>query len=665
MSNWAGTLYKEQLDYAVQDSYASLSIYNKIKELGGNERAGCLVEQSDLINDLPVTLHAGDKVVAEGKIRKLDIDEFKKYFDESKFKKKKLVVVKLEKAFFPKWKVKHYKDTSLKTLVDVFNRNHDSRYLLVDISILKIGRCVLQDAEEEHQEDEKLLSPDAEESLIVELPKSRVIVDIFHVMDRLMKNLNKKHPLYNDFIVSFRDSIFNLDDGDVKALSKYAEERCQTFDQLYLMRPDFVFKRLRRYIPRPEVLALKLRNLFEYYKENGNDELGIPLFNEEVKKKTVPNLLKLAENGVLTDPSDVDLYYRVKTDKYGLNIYRCVRGTNSCEAIHSLFMANFSGFGVSSEYLHFNLMHSRHRFNINIGRANLPHIYRFGHYDVGLIDLLYDLSRKVYSDSRFHLFKTWIHSFSFERTNEEYGIVSYTDELKTKYGMEGPDAASSSFECRLLKTRYEIRPMKCPEEKKLFKELIDAVDGYKELRLTQSWNAKADGRVIYYKTPELLDRYKRNVFDKRLTTKQVLQSMDKSKLADTVRVVETIEKPTREIVSESMKIAGQISNRFVRLDEPVEPPQKQRKLQPMQPIMRMPIIQKSILLPMNPLTYSARRITPFPTPYSFSNKTLPPLSLQCNSGKKRKSCSICKKPECSGGYKQSNCKEYINKSSKE
>ena len=81
----------------------------------------------------------------------------------------------------------------------------------------------------------------------------------------------------------------------------------------------------------------------------------------------IPSVLEAAHSGYLSDPEDISLYEQKDVDDDGLPLYRCLRGTNAVEGMHShinRFMAMYNG----SPYLsHLYISTYRHHHKCNVG----------------------------------------------------------------------------------------------------------------------------------------------------------------------------------------------------------------------------------------------------------------------------------------------------------
>ena len=78
-------------------------------------------------------------------------------------------------------------------------------------------------------------------------------------------------------------------------------------------------------------------------------------------------LLVTAKLGFLSDPLDVALYYLMGRDRDNLNLYRCIRGTNSIEGgWHMVLRRMFGSLGSGSEFGEALILTFAYRRNITV-----------------------------------------------------------------------------------------------------------------------------------------------------------------------------------------------------------------------------------------------------------------------------------------------------------
>jgi hypothetical protein len=194
---------------------------------------------------------------------------------------------------------------------------------------------------------------------------SRVLEDIFHVMNRL--KLKKTHSLSREFMRRMRDAIFLLDKEDVAAVKKVLESQMKlSWNKALRYKSDWLWKRIRRYVPPPEILTDRLTKLFQTMGVMECSKTNEKLFSRDNWKES-ENILNSAARGYLSDPPGESLYYKISVDHFGLSLYRCIRGTNSVEGgVHQKIRRWFGAFNASPEFGDCVLVEFRTRHNFNV-----------------------------------------------------------------------------------------------------------------------------------------------------------------------------------------------------------------------------------------------------------------------------------------------------------
>lgn len=94
--------------------------------------------------------------------------------------------------------------------------------------------------------------------------------------------------------------------------------------------PGWLWKRVQRFIPNKDVLYVVLKGLFESWAPVVCKTTGQKLLTLESHQKAQSTLLEVRK-GWISDPVGISVYQLEGVDKYGLNLYHCIRGTNSVE----------------------------------------------------------------------------------------------------------------------------------------------------------------------------------------------------------------------------------------------------------------------------------------------------------------------------------------------
>ena len=91
---------------------------------------------------------------------------------------------------------------------------------------------------------------------------SRILVDVFHEMYRVSCTLSTKHSLHHHFLVAFSDTILVPDKGDKENIQAYLVKKEKNWDMVRKSDPDWLWKRVRRYIPEKTLLHHILEEFF-------------------------------------------------------------------------------------------------------------------------------------------------------------------------------------------------------------------------------------------------------------------------------------------------------------------------------------------------------------------------------------------------------------------
>jgi len=187
--------------------------------------------------------------------------------------------------------------------------------------------------------------------------------DIFHAFHMIPLPVN--HGMRAPFLQALRDHMMRWDPEHRASVDKTCQKVFNlTFDQMLVRNPRFIAERTPRYVPPPSVLIPALSHVFETFGDTIDVKTGAPLFSSEARKKANA-VLELARQGYLSDVEGVALYERAGVDKYGLQKWRCLRGTNNVEggphgdiyrkfgALHGENYVEF-GFKPSLIYLNFS-----------------------------------------------------------------------------------------------------------------------------------------------------------------------------------------------------------------------------------------------------------------------------------------------------------------------
>ena len=178
--------------------------------------------------------------------------------------------------------------------------------------------------------------------------RSRVNGDIYHLM--AMFKIDIHHGIRRPFSRALRDALFIPDPEDKLLVSKALEQRMTSYEQMVLSKSDWVWKRVKRYIPPPEMLLPRITNVLQTYGPLTDAKTRQPLFNEKSWEK-VTNIIENVRMGFYSDPPGVTLYANQGTDSSNIPLYRCFRGTNNVEGgVHQNIAKRFGSYNASPRF---------------------------------------------------------------------------------------------------------------------------------------------------------------------------------------------------------------------------------------------------------------------------------------------------------------------------
>ncbi|KAJ7174946.1 hypothetical protein C8R43DRAFT_1201440 [Mycena crocata] len=234
---------------------------------------------------------------------------------------------------------------------------------------------------------------------------TRVLDDAFHYMDRLLRLLSKKHSAFKAFAHDFSEAIFIRDRSDEQAVRAVLEKHGVDWEYAKRAKSAALNRRIRRYIPRRDVLLKRLEKLFTAYEDiqcSTKKQRG-GFFSDEAKEMT-KHLLDTVRKGYLSDPPGISLYYLMGKDRDGLNIYRTVRGTNSVEGgFHMAVRRVFGSLRASPELAECLLINWILHRNQRVGFHNRTGKKYRGHFALWVRDEIVELAVLVGSKPSFPL----------------------------------------------------------------------------------------------------------------------------------------------------------------------------------------------------------------------------------------------------------------------
>lgn len=254
-----------------------------------------------------------------------------------------------------------------------------------------------------------------------------------------MMNPHKRHGLLKEFSRRFSESLFVLDEEDVKKVKLALEANGESWDKKMKYDRQWFWKRAKHNVLSPQHLVPILKSLFLSFGPLKCSKSGRALFDKLVWNQAL-SVLKTVQLGQASDPPNVELYYKIgKKDKYGLTLYRCIRGTNSLEGgVHQNLIRKFGSFGAGPELADAMLTEYRLRHNLDVGSVNRLGCKFSSHYNPWLvqhIDALYQ-QLSVHKHPKSDYLVVEINAMKFRGSNEVFGICPLPEEEMQSLGIE-------------------------------------------------------------------------------------------------------------------------------------------------------------------------------------------------------------------------------------
>jgi hypothetical protein len=389
-------------------------------------------------------------------------------------------------------------------------------------------------------EDEVESSPTDELTSPTVYEDTRVKQDVFHLHQRI--EVPRQHPHQWTFFTKLRDAMMIFHQEDLAKVTSVVEKEfgC-SFDDYLAQNPDWVFKRVRRFIPPPKELRERIERVVNEFKrpEYIDPATRKPLLSKDALAQ-IDNILKHVDHGCVSDPKNVKLYYDTgKFDKYKLRIYRCVRGTNSVEGgVHQKLSLKLRMWNAGPEVTQASTGVYRQRHNIRASQRNRAKFPNIGHYDHYLLD---DIQAAAAQIGRRYIFPWWSQTRFYRNSGETFGIVPC---LPKEEQVDVTDAdvveytPSIAYLAKQMKSLVPHLPVNTMEEKMLFAVnvggfMAGSLASIDFERMAENWNSGKlmksdgtlvvpDGKKIFTKLKEHLQSYLKT-YVRALTRRQLIR----------------------------------------------------------------------------------------------------------------------------------------------
>lgn len=196
-----------------------------------------------------------------------------------------------------------------------------------------------------------------------------------------------------------------------------------------------------------------------------DSKTGRSLFDKLVWKQAL-SVLKTVQLGHASDPPGIQLYFKTGSkDRYGLTLYRCIRGTNSLEGgVHQNLIRKFGSFGAGPELANAMLTEYRLRHNMDVGAINRLGKKHESHYDPWLVQHIDLLRKKVGIENSYQRIKHLaieINTLNYRGSKEVYGICPMPIIEMEKIGIAKSDTERTLVEydptIPLLKNTFYLK----------------------------------------------------------------------------------------------------------------------------------------------------------------------------------------------------------------
>ncbi len=146
-----------------------------------------------------------------------------------------------------------------------------------------------------------------------------------------MLPISVNHGSRPAFLHALRDHIMQWDANARQKVDQVCHKHFNlTFDEMLAQNPHFIAERTPHHIPAPSVPVPAIEHVYSMFNKAIDAKTESPLFTKQVGLKAAA-VLKLVCGGFLSDIDDVAMYEKAGIDKYGLQKWKCLRGTNNVE----------------------------------------------------------------------------------------------------------------------------------------------------------------------------------------------------------------------------------------------------------------------------------------------------------------------------------------------
>ena len=254
---------------------------------------------------------------------------------------------------------------------------------------------------------------------------TRIKKDIFHAFHMIPTPIN--HGLRPAFLRALRDHMLCWDPIVRKSVDSVCQQVFKlTFDDMLIHNPRFIAARTPRFVPPPSVLVPALQHVFDTFGDALDAKTGAPLFNKEAKKKA-DAVVELARQGYLSDVDGIAMYESAGVDKYGLQKWKCLPGTNNVEGgPHGDIYRKFGALNAGPRLTINCLTDHRTWYNLQAYARHVCGVDWNFHHNLGLINctsFLLNYSSDVLDGAE--SYGDWLNGDLYIKTEEQFGICIF------------------------------------------------------------------------------------------------------------------------------------------------------------------------------------------------------------------------------------------------
>ena len=261
---------------------------------------------------------------------------------------------------------------------------------------------------------------------------SSVLLDPFHALDRVKVKMH--HSYKKAYFYALMCAWLAYDHETLEAAKDALRADGMTdaeIENKMYFNADWFHKCVKRRVLNPAKLYWRVRCVFAVYGPKLDIKDGSPLFTQAAWKKA-DNVLDEILAGHCSDPPGYNFYHQKldrhgepATNKLGLPLLDCCRGTNLTECVHKQIIATFGHWHTGVEMSDTLLDFWRHTYNQGVSERRRPGFPCFGHpwtYMPSLIQLLVRKNHGV------EVYESWSNEADYAPTPERFGTLPLQDE---------------------------------------------------------------------------------------------------------------------------------------------------------------------------------------------------------------------------------------------